>query len=355
VEYLLTFIGGCDLQMKKISIVIVTYNSAAYIPQLFASITKQTVYDQVEVIIMDNGSADDTVKACREAAVAWDSPPRIEALGQNFGYAVSNNKGAELASGEFVFILNADTWLEPDCIEQMLRALEDSKAASAIPSHAELDSNKFVPAGPLGFDIFGRPTWSESDHDQPGLWHLCFMVGGAGFLIRREVWRKLGGFDARHFMYAEDDDISWKLWLAGYHSIYVCNAVMHHRTHDRGWEIKEFTRYLVNRNSLLVIFKNAQHILLLTGLLQVLMELAEGFLIWLISRSWKFAWNTYFKAVIDAFKMWPHVREMRRINRRIRRRSDWEMARLFLRFRINRWDMVKAFLKGRRPAVKPTP
>jgi hypothetical protein len=53
--------------------------------------------------------------------------------------------------------------------------------------------------------------------------------------------------------------------------------------------------------------------------------------------------------------MWPHVLEKRRWNRKIRRRSDWEMARLFLRFRINRWDMIKAFfLKGQRPVIKQT-
>ena len=339
----------------KVSIVIVSYNSAQYIPHLFESLRKQTVFDDMEVVVMDNGSTDDSVALCHQHSAAWPRPAIVEPLGKNHGYAVSTNFGVERAGGEFVFNLNADTWLEPDCVENMLRAMAEAGAISSIPAIAELDSNALVHSGPMGFDIFGRPTWSENDHAQPGNWHDCFMVGGAGFLIRRDVWLKLGGFDAAHFMYAEDDDISWKLWLAGYRSLYVANAIMHHRTHDRGWVIKEFTRYLVNRNSLLVVFKNAQHILLLTGLLQVLMLLAEGCLIWLISRSWKFAWNTYFKAVVDTVKMWRHICQMRKFNRSIRKRSDWAMARMFLKFRINRWDMVKAFfLKGRRPAVTPT-
>jgi GT2 family glycosyltransferase len=275
------------------------------------------------------------------------------------GYTGGNNRGAEAATGEWLFILNQDTQLEPDGLEQLIRGLETTKSDAASSQVASLSSTKTLPQ-PLNFDIFGRPTWVEENsarNAQPELWPRCFMFGGPGFMIRREVWKKLGGFDAKHFMYAEDDDISWKLWLAGYQAIHVRNAILHHRNsmEDGSWEISTFTRYLVNRNNLLVIAKNAQHILLLCAFLQILMLLAEAFLFLLTTRNWKFVWNSYFKAIIDAFKMWPHVLEKRRWNRKIRRRSDWEMARLFLRFRINRWDMIKAFfLKGQRPVIKQT-
>ena len=66
-------------------------------------------------------------------------------------------------------------------------------------------------------------------------------------------------------MYAEDDDISWKLWLAGHSAVHVRTAILHHRNpmEDGSWEISPNTRYFVNRNSLLVIAKNAQNLLLL--------------------------------------------------------------------------------------------
>jgi len=337
-----------------VSIVIVTYNSAQYIPRLFASIQNQTVFAQLETIIMDNGSIDDTVKLCHEFSSNWKKTAIIEPLGQNFGYAVSTNNGVNRATGEYVFNLNADTWLEPDCIETLLRAMESSKAVSACAAQADLDSNEAGPSSPNGFDLFGRPTWSEFNPDTipESRWQYFFMVAGAGFLTRRDVWNQIGGYDSKHFMYAEDDDISWKLWLAGYQNIYVHNAIVHHRS-GRTWEIKEFTRYLVNRNSLLVIAKNAQHILLICGLLQVVMLIGEALLLLIVSRNWKFVRNSYFKAIIDAFKMWPHIREMRKFIRLIRRRSDWSMARMFLRLKINRWDMIKAFfLQGRKPVIK---
>jgi hypothetical protein len=93
---------------------------------------------------------------------------------------------------------------------------------------------------------------------------------------------------------------------------------------------------------------------LLTGLLQIGMLIGEAMILLVVTRHWDFVWKSYFKAIIDAVKMWPHVREMRRRNRLIRRRSDWAMARMFLRFRINRWNMVKTFLSGKRPSLKAT-
>jgi len=337
-----------------VSVVIVTYNSGQYIPRLFESLQNQTVFNEMEVIVMDNGSSDNTVALCRQFSSNWKNAALIEPLGQNFGYAISTNTGVSRATGEYIFNLNADTWLEPDCIEILLSAIEKAKAASACAAQVGFDSNQAGPSSPNGFDIFGRMTWCEFDPKfiPASGWQYLFEVAGAGFLTQRAVWNKIGGYDSKHFMYAEDCDISWKLWLAGYQNIYVHNAVVHHRS-GRGWEIKEFTRYLVNRNSLLVIAKNAQHVLLLCGVLQILMLIGEALLLLAITRKGKFVWNSYFKAIIDAFKFWPHVLAQRKFIRRIRHRSDWEMAQMFLRFRINRWDMVKAFfLKGQRPAVK---
>lgn len=336
-----------------VSVVISCLNGTKWLPNCFAALRKQTIFDRMEVILVDDFSTDGTSEMGKRELADF---PRAKVIRNEkaLGYTGGNNVGAEAACGEWVFILNDDTKLLPDCLEQLLKALDETKADAAVPALAEYNTLKIVPSAPAGFDIVGRPSWAMDDHstDPSTPPHRCFMVGGAAFLIRRSVWNKLGGFDATHFMYAEDDDISWKLWLAGHESVYVPAAIVHHRD-GRGWEIKEFTRYLVNRNSLLVIYKDAQHILQLLGVLQVLMLIAEGFLMLLISRRWKFTWNCYFKAIIDSFKMWRHVLAVRKYLRPLRRRSDWEMARMFLRFRINRWDMVKAFfLKGERPVIK---
>lgn len=334
--------------------VIVSTLGTQWLPKCFASLRSQTIFDQIEIILVDDFSTDGTAALARKELATF---PRATVIQNSsaLGYAGSSNRGAYIGKGEWLCVLNDDTQLEPDCLEKLLVALREAGADAAVPALAEYDSMKFVPSAPMGFDVFGRPSWSESDHSDYDKWHPCFMIGGAGFLIRRTVWEYVGGFDAAHFMYAEDDDLSWKVWLAGYKGIYVGNAILHHRTRRENdiWEIKSFTRYLVNRNSLLVVAKNAQHILLICALLQILMLLSEACLFLIISRRWTFVWNSYLKAIGDAFRMGPHIFEMRKLNRQIRRRSDWEMARMFMRLRINRWDMVKAFfIHGKRPVVK---
>jgi GT2 family glycosyltransferase len=335
-----------------VSVVISCLNGTKWLPNCFAALRKQTIFDRMEVILVDDFSTDGTFDLGQKELASF---PRAKVFrnAKPLGYTGGNNVGADAATGEWVYILNDDTQLEPDCLEKLLKAVEESKSDAAVPTLVEYDSMKEVFSAPMGFDVFGRPSWAPWDHDKPGNWHPCFMAGGAAFLIRREVWKKLGGFDATHFMYAEDDEISWRIWLAGHQSVYVKNAIMHHRS-ERGWEVKEFTRYLVNRNSLLVILKNAQHILLLCWLAQVMMLAAEALVMLVLSRSWKFMWNCYIKAVIDGLKMWRHILESRRYLRTIRKRSDWWMAKHFLRLRPNRWDMVVAFFfKGQRPVVKP--
>src|ERR1043165_7635134 len=100
----------------KVSIVIVSYNSAQYVPNLFASLERQTMFQDMEVVVMDNGSTDESVALCRKLSTHWARPALVEPLGKNHGYAVSTNFGVERASGEFVFNLNADTWLASDCV-----------------------------------------------------------------------------------------------------------------------------------------------------------------------------------------------------------------------------------------------
>jgi GT2 family glycosyltransferase len=341
-----------------VSVVISCLNGAPWLPNCFAALRKQTIFEKIEVILVDDFSTDGTAEIGRRELPSF---PRWTVL-QNtapMGYTGGNNRGAAAATGEWVMILNDDTQLEPAGLEKMIRAMETSKSDASSSQVASLtDSGKTVPQ-PLYFDIFGRPSWKEEDADlakrEP--WVKCFMFGGPGFMVRREVWNKIGGFDPKHFMYAEDDDISWKLWLAGYQAVHVRTAILHHRNpmEDGSWEISTYTRYLVNRNSLLVIAKNGQNLLLLCLLLQMMMLAVESVFFLGLTRDWKFVKKSYVMAVVDFFKMWPHIREQREFIRSIRRRSDWEMIRLFLTIRVNRWDMIKAFfLKGIKPKVKQT-
>jgi len=162
--------------------------------------------------------------------------------------------------------------------------------------------------------------------------------------------------DEKFFMYGEEMDLSWRIWLSGGRIIYVPTAKCHHRgavavNPEGGTKIVENRthpqkRFLANRNFLLVIAKNCQHVLLLMLLPCVALILAEGLATLLVTRRWSIAREASFRALTEFWRMRPYVVEQRARIRKIRRRSDFWMLR-FLRFGFGRsGELSKIFKLG---------
>ena len=107
--------------MPYTSFIILAWNSAAHLPRCLASLSAQTTQD-FEIIIIDNGSADDATVALEEKYPQLTL--RVERLASNLGFAVANNMGARLARGEWLALLNADAFPEPNWLEAMLAATQ---------------------------------------------------------------------------------------------------------------------------------------------------------------------------------------------------------------------------------------
>ena len=103
-----------------VSILIVTYNSAAFVRPCLDSILRNTSYPSYEVILVDNGSTDDTVELLNGYA-GRDSRMRVFALPQNLGFAGGNNHAARQSRGEHLIFLNIDTMVTSGWIERLLR------------------------------------------------------------------------------------------------------------------------------------------------------------------------------------------------------------------------------------------
>ena len=164
-------------------------------------------------------------------------------------------------------------------------------------------------------------------------------------MIRREFFGRLGGFDPEFYLYAEEYDLSWRLWLSGGRAVVVPGARLHHRTAavDAGGSgegrvtTSDSRRYYTNRNGIWVVWKNAQHVLLALLPVQVAFLVVEALVGWLLVRRWSFVRRAYGEALMDCWRGRGHVRRERRRIRALRQRSDWWMLR-FLRLRLNRWD-----------------
>lgn len=115
--------------MAEISIIIPAYNVGAYLPRALDSVLKQTFADY-EVIVVDDGSADDTPKICDDYA-RLDG--RICALHQqNAGAPAARNAAIELASGKYLYFMDGDDWAEPDMLRDMYDIAENSGAELVV-------------------------------------------------------------------------------------------------------------------------------------------------------------------------------------------------------------------------------
>ncbi|HEV2210476.1 MAG TPA: glycosyltransferase family 2 protein [Verrucomicrobiae bacterium] len=341
----------------SVSVVVLNFNGAPWLDRCLSSLRNQTIFGRLEVIVADNNSPDRSDLLAQKLVAGWRRA-RVIQHGVNLGFCEGNNRAAAHARGEFLFFLNNDTWLEPDCMERLLVTVESSNSQAGTPLMLDYEDDSIQSSGGAGFDIFGlmslaprRPTPGE-----------IFVVGGCSYLIERELFNRLGGFDPVFYMYADEYDLSWRLWAAGGRAILVPGARLHHRGAAAvnpvgGGKVIELRtsdskRFYTNRNCLLLLLKNCQHILLLMVPLQVALLLAEGLVGMLLLRRWSFFKKAYLDAIFACWRLRPHVKAERRRLAALRKRSDWAMLRFF-RLRLNRWEEVRNVQRHGLPKVSP--
>ncbi|HVY68543.1 MAG TPA: glycosyltransferase family 2 protein [Verrucomicrobiae bacterium] len=329
----------------RVSVVILNYNGAQWIERCLASLQTQTILADTEIIVADNLSTDGSDKLA-EKLVQTQQNARFIQHGQNLGYCEGNNRAAIAATGKFLFFLNNDAWLEPDCLERLLAEVEAKGAGAATPMVMDFSDDNFQSMGAEGLDLCGL-TSTRRRYNKT---REVFMPEGCSYLIERELFERVGRFDARLFMYSDELDLSWRVWISGRTALAVPAARLHHRgaanvNPQGGGQVVEFRtsdskRFYANRNGLLVVLKNAQNLLLLQIPLQLAMLALEALVGLVLIRRWRFVKRAYLDAVIECWRMRDHLATERRRVRGFRRRGDFWMLR-FLRLRFNRWDEIQ--------------
>jgi GT2 family glycosyltransferase len=209
-----------------VAAVVGNFEGAALLPDLLASLEDQTLRP-AEVIVVDARSADASV------AVATAAGARV-VRAPNEGLGFLYDRGVEVASSEYVLLLNNDVALEPRCLE-LLAAELDAEGSRFAADPTQLDW-----AG--GRVIHARTTLARGRLVReylPGF-HLDPVVpadavvptvcaNGAAMLVRRSVFTGLGGFDESFFMEWEDLDLCWRAWARGHATVYVPEARVRHR------------------------------------------------------------------------------------------------------------------------------
>ena len=338
-----------------VSIIVLNCNGANWLPKCFETIQAQTIIGQIETIMVDNNSSDDSVAVARKWFEKFPAATIVR-HSENIGYCGGNNSGARAARGRWLLFLNNDTWLEPDCMEKLVAGTEKIGAVASTPLVLNYPDNSYQDFGFYGFDMLGLPSPSAvATHTRE-----IFIAGGCSYLIRADVFEKLGMFDAEFFIYSDDADLSWRVWIAGYKVAGIYEARLHHRgaagvNPSGGITTVEFRtndrkRFLTNRNCLLTLLKNGQFILLLPLTLLIPQLFIESLAGAVILRRWSFAKSSFWSVLHDCWRLRGHIRQERKRVATFRKHSDFWMMRFF-KFRLNRWDEVKRALKYGLPRV----
>jgi len=335
-------------QTPLVTVVLVCHNDGKWLPRCLESLRSQTIFDRMEVILVDNASQDGSVELARSLIANWPNARLISTGGDN-GFDVASNRGAAAATGLYLYFPNPDLWLEPECLEQLHLTAVRENAGCVAGLILDYDDNTVQMPWCSGFDFCGNPMSPAGGPNRGQLWCL-----GGFFFICKGLYDQLGGFDEKFFMYGEETDLSWRVWIAGEKIVPATGARVHHRgavsvNPTGGSKIIENRtstqkRFLANRNRLLAIAKNSQHLLLLLLLPCALLILLEGFLILLMTRSLAIAKHASLDVFADFWRLRGHVcRERKRINI-FRRRTDFWMLRFF-RLGFGRSHEIKAILQ----------
>jgi GT2 family glycosyltransferase len=340
----------------KISVVVLNYNGIRWLSRCYESLERQTIFKEIEVILTDNNSSDESVQFTNDWLAKSGAKGRVVQNGANLVYCGANNNGAAVATGEFLLFLNNDTWLEPDCLEKLYDETRKANAQSAAPFVCDYDDNTFQAGGVSGVDIFGIATGGPP----ATVVTETFDSPGCSLFVQTEMFRKIGGFATELLIYVDETDLAWRVWVAGGKVVCVPSAKVHHRgaavvnpegnTKTVEMRTTETKRFLTNRNEILFLLKNPQHILFLLLIPHFAQMFAEACVTCLMIRRWSYIKKSYVDALVDVWRMRGHIMEWRKRIRGFRKRGDFWMLR-FLRLKPARWNEVEKLFKYGPPKV----
>jgi GT2 family glycosyltransferase len=265
--------------------------------------------------------------------------------GGNYGFGGGCNRGAAVARGKFLFFLNPDLWLEPNCLEELVASAE---SAGGVPSPIVLDydSNEVQVQGSGGFDIFGCMILPPHGVNPPHPFTVA-----AFFFVRRDLFLKVGQFDEEFFLFNEEMDLSWRIWLSGEAINLVTAARVHHQGASSSGptglnRTNENKRFYANRNQLLTLLKDARSLLLIFALNQLALIALEAAVGSILARRLSFARWSLLKPLADCWRLRHHIMLERKRICGFRQRGDWWILRRFFRLGVGRWMDVKRLLQS---------
>jgi len=226
----------------ELSVVIVNYRVKYLLEQTLLAAEQAMCGITGEIIVVDNQSGDDSIAFSRERH------PQVTYIEnqENVGFARANNQAIMQARGKYTLILNPDTIITPQCLQEGISWMQGHPKCGAIGARMMDGNGVFLPESKRAFPtpwvsfckifglskLFPRSPWFAKYH----LRYLsdrepqCIdILSGAYMLCRTDALQQLGGFDEDFFMYGEDIDLSYRIVKAGYENWFLPTPMIHYK------------------------------------------------------------------------------------------------------------------------------
>jgi len=214
--------------MPSVSVIVVNWNTRNLLEQCLRSVYETAEDMALEVIVVDNASADGSVEMVR------DRFPQVRLLenGENVGFARANNQGVAISQGRYVLLLNSDAFLTAHALQSLVELAEAEPGCGIVgaqlrnvdgsfqASHTPFPNlwREFIILSGIGRLLYGRRHPSRGPEGDKGS-QIVDYVEGACLLVRRKAFEEVGGLDEGYFMYAEEVDLcyamkekGWQVW-----------------------------------------------------------------------------------------------------------------------------------------------
>jgi GT2 family glycosyltransferase len=310
---------GSNAARPLVTVAVLSYDGRHLLEVIMPSLARQRFRD-FEVVVVDNGSRDDTVPWLRDH---WPEA-EIVSLPQNIGVTAALNICARAGRGDLLALFNNDLELEPDCVGELVAALQDHPEAGWAGAKL-MDFRRREVIDGAG-DVFtwaataGRRGHGQRDCGQYESARPIFGACGGAALYRRSVLEQIGPFDESFFAFYEDVDWNLRAQLAGFQCRYVPTAVAYHMgSATIGPGLTDFTRYHLWRNALWIIAKDLPATAILRHTPQLLMGQLVNLAVAVRDRKiaiWWRAWRDALDGLPRVLRERSTVQSQRRIDRR---------------------------------------
>lgn len=251
-----------------ISIIIVNYNTYDLTKNTINSVIETANDIDYEVILVDNASADGSIQKLEEDFCGYQNIKIIK-NDTNLGFSKANNIGMRIATGDYILLLNSDTKLEVDCLQNAIEYIKKDEKIGALGAKVVLPSGKLDHACKRGFptpkaslfyllklDILNPKKFGIYDALHIGEDEIGEVdsLMGAFMLMPKIVFDEVGFLDEDFFMYGEDIDLSYRIKQAGYKIIYYPKSKI---IHYKGGSSKKRRRKIIYdfHNAMWIFYK----------------------------------------------------------------------------------------------------